>query len=75
MPVRVGRVGDEIDIGGKDSKMKQFGLRALKWPLTSKEVDKTLLAIERHKATFSLALNTDQTCVISELEDACLSSN
>jgi ankyrin repeat domain-containing protein 50 len=45
---------------GKDT-MKQFGLRALKWPFSSKDVDKTITTIERHKATFNLALAADQT--------------
>jgi hypothetical protein len=43
------------------SRMRQFGLRALKWPLTAKEVDNILVAIGRHKASFTLALTTDQT--------------
>jgi hypothetical protein len=43
------------------SRMRQFGLRALKWPLTTKEVDKILVAIGKHKASFTLALTTDQT--------------
>ena len=47
---------------GKD-KMKQFGLRALKWPFSSKDIDKAIKAIGRYKATFSLALTADQTCV------------
>jgi hypothetical protein len=45
---------------GKDT-MKQFGLRALKWPFSSKDVDKAITTIERHKATFNLALAADQT--------------
>ena len=45
---------------GKDT-MKRFGLRALKWPFSSKDVDKAITTIERHKATFNLALTADQT--------------
>jgi hypothetical protein len=45
---------------GKDT-IKQFGLRALKWPFSSKDVDKAITTIERHKATFNLALAADQT--------------
>ncbi|MCJ1244864.1 hypothetical protein MMC30_002065 [Trapelia coarctata] len=44
---------------GKDEKMKQFGLRALKWPLSSKEVDRELMVLSRYKETFALALTTD----------------
>ena len=43
---------------GKDT-MKQFGLRALKWPFISKDVDKAIKAIGRYKVTFNLALTTD----------------
>ena len=43
---------------GKD-KMKRFGLRALKWPFSSKEVNNCLLVIGRYKATFELALTAD----------------
>ena len=43
---------------GKE-KMKHFGLRALKWPFSSKEVDSCLLILGRHKATFELALTAD----------------
>lgn len=41
--------------------MKRVGLRALKWPLTRKEVDKYITKLERRKSTLSLMLGTDQT--------------
>ena len=43
----------------ENNKMKQFGLRALKWPFSSKDVEKLLTTIGRHKATFNLALTAD----------------
>jgi len=46
---------------GQGKEMKQFGLRALKWPFSSKDVDKFVTTIERHKTTFNLALAADQT--------------
>jgi len=46
---------------GKDEKMKQFGLRALKWPFSSKDVDQELAILSRYKETFGLALTTDLT--------------
>jgi ankyrin repeat domain-containing protein 50 len=49
-------------VQGKD-RMKQFGLRALKWPFSSKDIDKVIETIGRHKATFNLALTADQTYV------------
>jgi hypothetical protein len=50
--------GDEKD-GARKGKMKQFGWRALKWPFSSKDVDKLLTTIGRHKATFNLALTAN----------------
>ena len=50
----------KLDPGYRSSKMK-LALRSLKWPLQSNEVDKFLLAIGRYKASFILALATDQT--------------
>ena len=40
--------------------MRKLGWRALKWPLKSDNVNKMVLALERYKSTFSLALTTDQ---------------
>lgn len=48
-----------LDPGQGKNKMKQFGLRALKWPFNSKDVEKLLTTIGRHKATFNLALTSD----------------
>ena len=50
---------EKLEPGQGESKMKQFGLRALKWPFSSREVEKLLTTIGRHKATFSLALTAD----------------
>jgi hypothetical protein len=41
--------------------MQRFGVRALKWPLTSKEVEKVVASLEQYQHTFSLALLVDQT--------------
>ncbi|KAH7378562.1 hypothetical protein BKA64DRAFT_648569 [Cadophora sp. MPI-SDFR-AT-0126] len=49
----------KLEPGHGKYKMKQFGYRALKWPFNSKEVEKLLTTIGRHKATFNLALTTD----------------
>ena len=40
--------------------MRKLGRRALKWPLKSDNVNKMVLALERYKSTFTLALTTDQ---------------
>jgi ankyrin repeat domain-containing protein 50 len=49
----------KLEPGQGKNKMKQLGLRALKWPFSSKDVEKTVVAIGRHKATFGLALTAD----------------
>jgi hypothetical protein len=41
--------------------MQRFGIRALKWPLTSKEVGETVENLEKYGNAFSLALQVDQT--------------
>lgn len=41
--------------------MRRVGLRALKWPFTSKQMDEYITNLERRKAMLSLALNADQT--------------
>jgi hypothetical protein len=51
----------KLDKSQGKSSMRKFGLRSLKWPLSSKEVNNATTAIERHKSLFMLALNVDQT--------------
>ncbi|OCL13744.1 hypothetical protein AOQ84DRAFT_412421 [Glonium stellatum] len=47
---------------GNDT-MKNFGMKALKWPLDTKEVDNAVEIIEKCKTTFSQALGCDQAYV------------
>lgn len=47
---------------GKTRKaMTRVGLRALKWPFTSKGVEKMVARLGEHEQTFNLALQVDQT--------------
>jgi hypothetical protein len=47
---------------GKGRKvMQRFGFRALKWPFTSKEMEKIVVSLEQYEHTFTLALQVDQT--------------
>ena len=47
---------------GKGRKaMNRYGVRALKWPFESKELEKAIGVLERYKSTFNTALNVDQT--------------
>jgi hypothetical protein len=52
-----------LDSEYNKNPMRKFGLRALKWPLSSKDIDTALETIRRHKATFNLALTADFTYV------------
>ena len=45
---------------GPHEGMRKLGRRALKWPLKSDNVNKMVLALERYKSSFTLALTTDQ---------------
>ena len=53
------RLMAQLEIGEGENKMRQFGLRALKWPFSSKDIDKRLQVINDHKSTFTLALTSD----------------
>jgi ankyrin repeat domain-containing protein 50 len=48
----------KLDIGQGKGHMR---LRALKWPFSKKDVDKTISAISRQKELFNLALTADTT--------------
>ncbi|KAL5325365.1 hypothetical protein ACEPPN_006490 [Leptodophora sp. 'Broadleaf-Isolate-01'] len=58
------RLVAQLELGEGESKMRQFGLRALKWPFSSKDIDKRLQIINEHKATFTLALTSDNLQVL-----------
>jgi hypothetical protein len=51
----------KLDAGKTRKTMSRFGLPALKWPFSSKQVDKIVLNLEGYEQTFSLALQVDQT--------------
>jgi hypothetical protein len=47
--------------GKKHKVMRSIGLRALKWPLESNNVEKVVNNLERYKQLITLALQVDQT--------------
>ncbi|KAI1592502.1 WD40 repeat [Pyrenophora tritici-repentis] len=58
----------KLDPGKTRKTMSRFGFRALKWPFTSKQVDKIILDLEGYEQTFSLALQVDQTVVVFSID-------
>jgi hypothetical protein len=54
----LGGLKSELESG---KAMSRFGARALKWPFTSKQVEKIVSSLEGHEDTFTLALQIDQT--------------
>ena len=50
---------------------RRLGLRTLKWPFSSKEVDSTVQSLYRHKSTFNIALTADNMYVISSHQFEC----
>jgi hypothetical protein len=50
----------KLDPGKTRKAMSQFGVRALQWPFTSKQVDKIVSNLEGYEQTFGLALQVDQ---------------
>jgi hypothetical protein len=51
----------ELEPGKTRKTMSRIGFRALKWPFTSKQVDKIVSNLRGYEQTFSLALQVDQT--------------
>jgi hypothetical protein len=54
----LGGLKSELESG---KAMSRFGVRALKWPFTSKQVEKIVSSLEGHEHTFTLAFQIDQT--------------
>ena len=50
----------QLEPGKTRRAMSRFGVRALKWPFTSKEVEKIVASLKRYEQTFSLALQVNQ---------------
>lgn len=59
----LGRLEQKLNPRTARNTMRRLGLRALKWPFNSKEVDRLLSNLERHEKTILLGLQIDQTFV------------
>jgi uncharacterized protein YaaN involved in tellurite resistance len=56
------KLGEKLK-SGSSRRMSRFGIRALKWPLESKDVDHIIATLERERDTLSAALTIDQAYV------------
>ena len=50
------RLDEQLDPGKGRKPMSHFGLRALKWPLKSKDVDHIVMSLDRQRNTIVLVL-------------------
>ena len=51
----------KLDPGKARKTISRLGIRALKWPFTSKKAEKIITTLEGYEQTFGLALQVDQT--------------
>jgi hypothetical protein len=57
------KLEEKLNAGATHRIMSKFGVRSLKWPFESKEVNGIISTLERYRAAFSTALIIDQTYV------------
>ncbi|RKK39220.1 hypothetical protein BFJ67_g11524 [Fusarium oxysporum f. sp. cepae] len=65
----LGRVEQRLRPSTGRKAMSRFGMRALKWPFESKDVEGTIEKLERCRGNISLALNIDQTVILQNVDD------
>jgi hypothetical protein len=63
------RLATKLDPSPGRKTMRRIGIRALKWPFSSKEVDQMLSSLERHEKTILLGLQIDQTAVLLDIQN------
>ncbi|KAG7416015.1 Vegetative incompatibility protein HET-E-1 [Fusarium oxysporum f. sp. rapae] len=66
---RLEKVEQQLEPSTSRKRMSRFGLRALKWPFESKDVEGTIEDLERCRENMSLALNIDQTVILKNVDD------
>ncbi|KXX78527.1 Vegetative incompatibility protein HET-E-1 [Madurella mycetomatis] len=57
----------KLHTGRRAKAMRRVGLRALKWPFESRDVDKIIANLQREQDSFSAALQIDQTAEILDI--------
>ncbi|KAF9761682.1 hypothetical protein IL306_003749 [Fusarium sp. DS 682] len=63
------KVEKKLEPSHARTAMRRYGIRALKWPFDSKDVDQFLVRLERHEKTILLGLQVDQTALIVEIHE------
>jgi hypothetical protein len=64
---RLQELEEELKPGKTRKTISRFGVRALKWPFTSNQVERIISRIEGYEQTFMLALQVDQMQVLCSL--------
>ena len=62
-------IQEKLEPSTKHKAMKRFGIRALKWPLTSKEVDEKVRMLEGYLLVFNTALHLDIGAKVEDHEE------
>ncbi|KAH7201310.1 hypothetical protein DER44DRAFT_441261 [Fusarium oxysporum] len=65
----LGRLEQRLQPSTGRKAMRRFGVRALKWPFESKDVEGAVQNLERCRGSISLALNIDQTVILQNVDD------
>ncbi|OBS15388.1 hypothetical protein FPOA_13777 [Fusarium poae] len=63
------RLEKKLDPNPVRTAMRRYGIRALKWPFNSKEVDQLLAGLDRHEKTILLGLQVDQTAILVDMHE------
>ncbi|KAI9868485.1 MAG: hypothetical protein M1813_005929 [Trichoglossum hirsutum] len=58
----------ELEPGKARKAMSRFGVRALRWPFTSKQIEKIVSSLERYEQAFARALQVDQMRLMFDLD-------
>ncbi|KAK7582828.1 hypothetical protein V3481_012126 [Fusarium oxysporum f. sp. vasinfectum] len=65
----LGQLEQRLQPSTRRKAMSRFGMRALKWPFESKDVEEAIQNLERCRGNISLALNIDQTVILQNVDD------
>ncbi|KAH8734444.1 hypothetical protein BGZ61DRAFT_490401 [Ilyonectria robusta] len=60
---------DKLDPSRARKAMRRFGLRALKWPFSRKEMESVIANLERCEQTIMVDLQVDQTRILLDIND------